>query len=652
MDDLTEPEQRLWDAFPESLATDLAGAPVRASVIAALALGVRPVEPGRTPAVRLFNARVTGQLDLSLASVPHPLILVGCEFDEAPVLDGAQMSALTLVRARLPGLQALGTRITGAFSLLECRCDGTLWLDGTDITGILDLTGAELRGDPAVRADYLTVGRDLSFRDAAIDGKVSLWNARIGQTLKLDAAHLSAPDVAFDGDGLAIGDGLFARAMEASGEFRLQHARIGRLCDLTGARLANPGGDALRASALKVDGTLEMSGGFTSEGRVTLRGSTLTGTLLMDGATLANPGGQALYAPNTEIGRSVRLCDGFSAEGGLTFSGARVGGGFHLLDSRVSQPGGIAVTLATASIGGGLSLRRTRLAGALDLTDAQVTASLTLKEARMDGVTGARVKVGGSVDCCKGFTARGRVSFTSAEIARDLCFDSATIDGDLELKRSRTGILRFAETTKLLGQADLRHATTNVLADFPSAWPEAVRLDGFVYETLHRPMPVGPRLQLLTRDTDGYIPQPYEQLAAVYRRTGHEGAARDVLLAKQRRRRSVHALPQRLWGYVQDWTVGYGYRPMRAATWLIALLTLGTLIFTWHHPPVLKPDEHPRFNPFLYTLDLLLPIISFGQESAFAPKGTDQWFAAALVASGWILATTIITGATRVLSRQ
>ncbi|MEV4257230.1 hypothetical protein AB0J52_29085 [Spirillospora sp. NPDC049652] len=28
MDDLTEPEQRVWDAFPESRPTDLAGAPV------------------------------------------------------------------------------------------------------------------------------------------------------------------------------------------------------------------------------------------------------------------------------------------------------------------------------------------------------------------------------------------------------------------------------------------------------------------------------------------------------------------------------------------------------------------------------------------------------------------------------------------------
>ncbi|MFC4906009.1 hypothetical protein [Actinomadura gamaensis] len=610
MDDLTEPEQRVWDAFPESRVTDLAGAPVRASVIAALALGVLPAEPGRAPAVRLFNARVTGRLDLSPAAVPNALILVGCEFEEPPVLDGAQMAAVTLVRSRLPGLQALGTRIDGALSLRECRCDGTLWLDGTDVAGMLDLTRADLRGAPAVRADYLTVQA-----------------------------------------------GLFGRALRASGEIRLQHARLGRRCDLTDARLSNPGGDALAADALKVDGLLEMSGKFVSQGRLTLRGAVLTGGLLMNGATLSNPGGSALFAPHSEIGEGVRLAYGFSSEGQLTFGGARVSGTFLLHDARISQPRGIALALPGASLGSRLTLRRARLTGGIDLTDTTVAAGLILKEARIDNpglaaVTAARLKVGGAADCCEGFAASGRVSFTSAEIGRDLCFDGATIDGDLELKRSRSGILRLGETTKLLGKADLRHASTDVLADFPSSWPQSVRFDGFTYERLHRPLPVGARLRLLARDTDGYIPHPYEQLAAVYRRTGHDGAARGVLLAKQRRRRAVHQLPQRTWGYLQDWTVGYGYRPMRAAAWLLALLAVGTTVFALHHPPPLKKDEAPQFNPFLYALDLLLPIVGFGQEGAFAPRGAYQWLAAVLTASGWILATTIIAGASRVLSRQ
>jgi hypothetical protein len=56
-----------------------------------------------------------------------------------------------------------------------------------------------------------------------------------------------------------------------------------------------------------------------------------------------------------------------------------------------------------------------------------------------------------------------------------------------------------------------------------------------------------------------------------------------------------------------------------------------------------------EFNPFFYTLDLLLPVISYGQQSAFAPTGIYQWLSYALITAGWILATTIITGISRAL---
>jgi hypothetical protein len=50
--------------------------------------------------------------------------------------------------------------------------------------------------------------------------------------------------------------------------------------------------------------------------------------------------------------------------------------------------------------------------------------------------------------------------------------------------------------------------------------------------------------------------------------------------------------------------------------------------------------------------DLLLPIIDFGQQNAFAPTGVYQWFSYLLIAAGWFLATTIAAGITRTLSRQ
>ena len=133
---------------------------------------------------------------------------------------------------------------------------------------------------------------------------------------------------------------------------------------------------------------------------------------------------------------------------------------------------------------------------------------------------------------------------------------------------------------------------------------------------------------------------------------GNDADARTILLAKQRRRRRTLPRPLRAWGFVQDWAVGYGYRPQRAALWLSALLLIGTAAFAAHHPAPLNPGQAPEFNPFLYALDLLLPLAGFGQKSAFNPLGWQHWLAAGLIAAGWILATTIAAGVTRVLSRQ
>ncbi len=62
-------------------------------------------------------------------------------------------------------------------------------------------------------------------------------------------------------------------------------------------------------------------------------------------------------------------------------------------------------------------------------------------------------------------------------------------------------------------------------------------------------------------------------------------------------------------------------------------------------------DDHLVWNPFLFTLDLLVPIVDFGNKNRWALPGVSQWFAASLIAAGWILATTVAAGLTRLLRR-
>lgn len=108
----------------------------------------------------------------------------------------------------------------------------------------------------------------------------------------------------------------------------------------------------------------------------------------------------------------------------------------------------------------------------------------------------------------------------------------------------------------------------------------------------------------------------------------------------------------RIWGHVQDATVGYGFRPPRAAGWLLSLLAVGSIAYGVHPPHPFKVSEAPPFNAAFYTLDLLLPVIDFSQERAFSPTGWYQGLSYVLIITGWLLATTIVAGVTRTVSRQ
>lgn len=50
-------------------------------------------------------------------------------------------------------------------------------------------------------------------------------------------------------------------------------------------------------------------------------------------------------------------------------------------------------------------------------------------------------------------------------------------------------------------------------------------------------------------------------------------------------------------------------------------MAVGSLAYGLDHPRPFTADEAPGFNPVFSTLDLLLPVVSFGQEQASAPRG-------------------------------
>ncbi|KUN25634.1 oxidoreductase [Streptomyces corchorusii] len=321
-------------------------------------------------------------------------------------------------------------------------------------------------------------------------------------------------------------------------------------------------------------------------------------------------------------------------------------------------------SLRGAQIGASLSLRGAKLANpyarfALNAPQLTVERTLYLTPAGvgnplLSGTTPAR---GTRV---QRFEARGGVRLDDGRFGDAVDLERAgftlTDDQELSLRRVQTPELRFLGDKPGRGKVVLSGARIVNLVDRASSWPDAgsLHMGGFTYENLvpQGPFPLAQRLDWVSAATAEYAPEPYERLAAVLRAAGEDEDAREVLLAKQRRRRETLPLAGQFWGYLQDWTVAYGYRPGRAAVWMAVLWAAGTLAFARaDHPPV-SSGGHPVWSPALFTLDLLLPVIDLGQAGQWQLRGGWQWLAAALILIGWVLATTVAAGATRLLRRS
>src|SRR5262249_7467924 len=139
---------------------------------------------------------------------------------------------------------------------------------------------------------------------------------------------------------------------------------------------------------------------------------------------------------------------------------------------------------------------------------------------------------------------------------------------------------------------------------------------------------------------------------------GQDSDARTVLLAKHRIRRRQLNRPARLWGYLQDAAVGYGYRPTRALGWLIlliAVLTLVAIIQPPHshptHPP--PPPTLSSPSPPLYSaITAVLLDRDLCHHKSSSPSVTGQWISWISPLSAWTLASTVIAAITRTFARD
>jgi hypothetical protein len=610
------------------------------------------------------------------------------------VVEGSVVLTRTLIAATHGrAIQADRLKIGGAFLAYRMRADGEVRLPGMWTGGNVNFSGATLRNPSgfALDGNGLHVGGSLlcevdNFGDKrqpfSARGVLHLPSARVDGDIVFRGADLASPSQrgpiaveawdssdpyvdpwpALVADRLRVeGNVELSDGLAAVGTLRMINARIGGTLRLARARLEVTRGlvepfydRALHLDGSEISGDFEATGLRVPSGQLRMADVIVGGNFLAARAHLQHAGRDVLSARRTKVAGNLQLSDA-TIQGTLRLQGVEVGGSVELYGTDVVAP---TVRPQTSY---SVDLRSVRAGRNISLTSSGERPFRAAGGVNMDGAAAARrIDLSGVV--------------LDSEAGHDIALDASDLSADE---------LLLTPGPPPRGRILLRHAHCRTLEDNDAFWAasEGIELEDFRYDALRHPIAmqndaaVARRIEQLRHAMAGYRPGPYDQLAAMLRTSGNEEHADTVLFRKQQYRYEalangyrVFGPGVRLWSWLQRWMVGYGYRPVRALGWLIGLLVAGSLYFGMGTDSCVQaPRQYmvsgPRcaidqqetglaWNPVLYTADLLVPIVDFGNKNRWYMHGADKWVSDGFIAMGWIFATTVAAGAGRMIRRD
>lgn len=613
------------------------------------------LDPATHPkGVRLRRVHVTGKLDLDHTETRVPLVLQECRLGDL-WLQAASMPTLVVVGChagtftgdglRVTGgaLNLEGTTFTGPVSLLCAQIDGGLFAAG------MTVDGADEDGESLV-ADSLRVHGNVMLLGLTTRGSVNLTNAAISGQVDLGGARLNGHDT--DGyslfaDRLSAGGGLLLGAgFVAAGAVRLLHAEVAVL-QCSGARLlgSDAAGHALAADHSTTEGVL-LDDGFECAGGVRLLAATITGNVQINDArvTGSDTDGRAVLADGATI-RCI-FVSGSTVSGGLALSGATVTGQVGIRRSHVGH------------------------------------------DVRGDSLYAVGMAVANEVLLDDGTAFAGAVRLDAATVGGNLVVQTAALGTGVALsaRRATVGTLEWHPVHPVEGGVTLQGARVGILTDDWSLerahWPPPGRLTltGLTYDVLAGNATWRDRLAWLRLQHGGggaFATQPYSELVRAYRAAGQDDDARNIAIARHDDLREHGGLskPRRFGNWFLGATIRHGYKPGRAILFLLGTYVVLTLWFWYgqHRPGQFVPRgtapapadaalhcraTHPCFYPWLYALDVVVPILDVKDGDAWRPDARADlgWaFVGATVLGtgiGWGATTLAVVGFTNVVRKE
>lgn len=416
---------------------------------------------------------------------------------------------------------------------------------------------------------------------------------------------------------------------------------------LTGAstgsvNLSNTTMHALLAGHARVDGDLVLHQARIGQRSARVRAAMST--------TPPNPEGDQVQTRRRDVDHDVRAP--------VVLTSSHVNGDVIATETVIHTGDHWAFYAPRSQISGSFIGSRLTSNGGVNLSESRLENSILLDGAAVGGVEANIVSMRGGFFADWNFVSTGPVDLLAMQAGNIVTFHGSELKGTpvaANLTRLTSSRIRLDMHTPPAGRLVLRDVHVTSLIDSAASWPASGNLDleGLRYGRVSSTENVGvdERIDWLLRD-EQVSAASFERLAAHYQAAGDERSARTVRLARERRLLRGQGIPARAWGLLQDALFGYGFVPTRALLWLVALVGAGAWWFSAHAVRPINPREHPTWDPFLYALDLVIPIVNLGHETAWNPTGADKAVAMTLTISGWLLATAVVAGARRILNRR
>jgi hypothetical protein len=196
------------------------------------------------------------------------------------------------------------------------------------------------------------------------------------------------------------------------------------------------------------------------------------------------------------------------------------------------------------------------------------------------------------------------------------------------------------------------------------------------------------RTPQLENRVSSYVPQPYQQLADVYKAMGRDGERRQVLITQQDDLRKYGEMTRatKTWNWFMSTFAAHGYRPLRSFGLTMAIFLL-SVVCVWipkHNDAFVASvapvthwkvqgnsmdftefpksshctSEYPCLNEWLYTLDAVIPVVDLQQTPywSFDKSFTVGWFFqilfALLTVFGWISTSIFVIVISGIVSKE